>query len=66
VLLSHLLVLLLPLVTLLLEGLHLSLEVAGLDIGLAEPGNQTSVHLSYGLLRSGSVRRMGKGVESLR
>lgn len=37
VLLGHLLVLLLPLVTLVLEGLHLSLEVSGLDVGLSEP-----------------------------
>lgn len=37
VLLGHLLVLGLPLITLRLEGLHLALVVAGLDIGLAEP-----------------------------
>lgn len=37
VLLGHLLVLGLPLVALLLEGLNLALEVAGLDVGLAEP-----------------------------
>ncbi len=37
VLLGHLLVLLLPLVTLVLEGLHLAFKVAGLDIGLTKP-----------------------------
>lgn len=37
VLLGHLLVLGLPLVALRLEGLHLALVVAGLDVGLAEP-----------------------------
>lgn len=37
VLLRHLLVLGLPLITLVLKGLHLSLEVSGLDIGLSEP-----------------------------
>jgi hypothetical protein len=39
VLLGHLLVLGLPLVALRLEGLHLALVVAGLDVGLAEPVN---------------------------
>lgn len=38
-LLGHLLVLLLPLVTLVLEGLHLAFKVAGLDIGLTKPRN---------------------------
>lgn len=37
VLLGHLLVLLLPLVAGRLQGLHLALVVAGLDVGLAEP-----------------------------
>ena len=37
VLLGHLLVLLLPLVALLLEGLDFAFEVTGLDIGLTEP-----------------------------
>jgi hypothetical protein len=37
VLLRHLLVLGLPLVTLVLKSLHLSLEVSGLDVGLSEP-----------------------------
>lgn len=37
VLLRHLLVLGLPLITLVLKGLHLSLEVSGLDVGLSEP-----------------------------
>jgi hypothetical protein len=34
---SHLLVLLFPLVALVLEGLHLALEMASLDIGLSKP-----------------------------
>jgi hypothetical protein len=34
---GHLLVLRLPLVAVLLEGLNFTLEVAGLDIGLTEP-----------------------------
>jgi hypothetical protein len=38
VFLGHVLVLLLPLVGGLLECLHLALVVAGLDVGLAEPG----------------------------
>ena len=38
VLLGHVLVLLLPLVGGLLEGLDLALVVAGLDVGLTEPG----------------------------
>ncbi len=37
VFLCHLLVLLLPLVTLLLESLDLALKVSGLDVGLSEP-----------------------------
>lgn len=37
VLLGHLLVLGLPLVTLVLEGLHLALKVSSLDVGLSEP-----------------------------
>lgn len=37
VLLGHLLVLGLPRIALLLESLDLALEVAGLDVGLAEP-----------------------------
>lgn len=40
VLLSHLLVLSLPLVTFGFEGLDFAFEVAGLDIGLAEPISQ--------------------------
>lgn len=40
VLLGHLLILGLPLVTLRLEGLHLALVVAGLDVGLAEPADR--------------------------
>ena len=38
VFLGHVLVLLLPLVGGLLECLHLALVVAGLDVGLTEPG----------------------------
>jgi hypothetical protein len=38
VLLGHVLVLLLPLVGGLLKCLHLALVVAGLDVGLTEPG----------------------------
>lgn len=34
--LRHLLVLGFPLITLLLESLHLALEVSGLDVGLSE------------------------------
>lgn len=45
VLLGHLLVLLLPLVTLVLEGLHLSLEVSGLDVGLSEPKKLCSQYM---------------------
>lgn len=36
-LLGHLLVLLLPLIALVLEGLHLAFKVAGLNISLAKP-----------------------------
>lgn len=41
VLLGHLLVLGLPLVALRLEGLHLALVVAGLDVSLAKPVNSS-------------------------
>jgi hypothetical protein len=37
VFLRHLLIFLLPLITILLEGLDFAFEVAGLDVGLAEP-----------------------------
>jgi hypothetical protein len=37
VFLGHLLVLLLPLITVLLKSLDFAFEVAGLDVGLAEP-----------------------------
>lgn len=43
VFLGHLLVLLLPRVGGLLEGLDFALVVAGLDVGLAEPGSVMSV-----------------------
>jgi hypothetical protein len=42
VFLGHLLELLLPLVTVLLESLDFALEVAGLDVGLAEPVGSVS------------------------
>ena len=41
VLLRHLLVLGLPLVALVLEGLHFALEVACFDVGLAESASYT-------------------------
>jgi hypothetical protein len=49
VFLGHLLVLRLPLVTLLLEGLHFTLEVSGFDISLTE-----SADVSYCRGRKGS------------
>jgi hypothetical protein len=53
VLLGHLLVLGLPLVTLRLEGLDLTLIVAGLDVGLAEPIDPD--RLARSVHRSGKV-----------
>lgn len=45
VLLGHLLVLGLPLVAGGLQGLHLALVVAGLDVGLTEPASYMSVRV---------------------
>lgn len=50
VLLGHLLVLGLPLVAGGLQGLHLALVVAGLDIGLAEPTDSMSVRVLHRML----------------
>jgi len=51
VLLGHLLVLGLPLIALLLEGLDFPLEVAGLDVGLAKPGEGKGLASEHGIAR---------------
>lgn len=60
VLLGHLLVLLLPLIAILLEGLDFALKVASLNIGLTESGD-ASVSLRISLHCSQLAYQYAKG-----